>query len=54
MWLVVLRAGYESENYLRVWARAGEISRSLLAQYGGVCLLQRISLGASARLALGL
>ena len=42
MWLVVLRAGYESENYLRVWARAGEISRSMLARYGGMCLLARV------------
>ena len=29
MWLVVLRAGYESENYLRVWAPAGELALSL-------------------------
>ena len=29
MWLVVLRADYESENYVRVWAPAGELALSL-------------------------
>ena len=37
-----LRSRYESENSSLVSAPAGEISRSMLVRYGGVCLLARV------------
>ena len=40
----LFRADYESENSARVSAPAGEISRSMLARYDGVCLHPRIRL----------
>ena len=45
MWLVVLRAGYESENYLRVWAPAGELALSLcgVGSFGEVDIGERRS-----------
>ena len=45
MWLVVLRADYESENYVRVWAPAGELALSLcgVGSFGEVDIGERRS-----------